>query len=63
VGDDEVEFDGLVEFPVELLLGVGLEVTRITVVTVVPEETTTERNVETTGEAETLDDEALLLWL
>jgi hypothetical protein len=68
VEDDEVEFDGvllLVEFPVELPLwvGAGVKVTGIAVVKVEPWETTTESEVETTGETETLDDEALLLWL
>jgi hypothetical protein len=38
-------------------------VTGIALVIVEPWETTTENDVETTGEAETLDDEALLLWL
>lgn len=66
MGDDEVEFDEavlFVEFPVELPLGDGVKVTGNALVKVEPEETTTENDVETTGEAETLDDEALLLWL
>lgn len=66
MGDDEVEFEDVVlfvEFPVELPLGDGVKVTGNALVIVEPEETTTENDVETTGEAETLDDEALLLWL
>lgn len=70
MGGDEVEFDGvlLVEFPVVLLLCVGVlggtvKVTGIAVVKVTgsrfgPKEIPTENEVETTTEAE--DDEALL---